>query len=66
MQAVGEVEYEQWKEERESAELSAEQRDEKIFQSNCSIEQKLQLLGECLSLSLSLSHTHTLTLAHNF
>ena len=56
VQELGEGEYRRWKEERENAELSADQRDEKIFQSNCHVEQKLQLLGEhSLSLSLSLS-----------
>lgn len=54
MQELDDEEYGRWKEERENAELSAEQRDEKIFQSNCHIEQKLLLLGEFLS-SLSLS-----------
>lgn len=53
MQELDDEEYGWWKEERENAELSAEQRDEKIFQSNCHIEQKLLLLGEFLS-SLSL------------
>ena len=57
VQELSEQEYEQWKEERENAELSAEQRDEKIFQSNCNAEQKLQLLGE----NFSLTHTHTHT-----
>ena len=50
---IDEEEYERWKEERESAELSVEQREDKINQSNYNIEQKLQLLGENLSLSLS-------------
>ena len=55
MQELDDEEYGRWKEERENAELSVEQRDEKVFQSNCQIEQKLLLLGKFLSLSLSLS-----------
>ena len=53
MQELGEEEYRRWKEDRENAELSIEQRDEKIFQSNCHVEQKFQLLGESQSLSVS-------------
>ena len=46
MQMLDEEEYKSWKEGREAAELSLEEREEKIYQSTCRIEHKLELLGE--------------------
>ena len=40
-----EDEYTTWKEERENAELSVEQRDSMVSETTCKIERKLKLLG---------------------
>ena len=65
IQELDDEEYGRWKEERENAELSVEQRDEKVFQSNCQIEQKLLLLGEFLSLSLSIPPSLSFSSSHS-
>ena len=46
IQELDEEEYKNWKQEREMAELSVNERDQRVFQSTCKMEHKLELLGE--------------------
>lgn len=53
-QVLSEEEYSHWLEERHAAEVALEDREKLLFQSACSVEKNLELLGEGESVSATL------------